>query len=91
MSLPYRTLAAGLILCGTGLSSAALPLASGAVGFKANPLIPVEWRNPDQTSAAVSGNSSARELRYSRYGHYRHHRHHRYHRRGRHHHRFFFF
>jgi hypothetical protein len=89
MLLPYRTLAAALIVCGTSLSCVALPIDPGAIEFGTNAFTRAEWRNPDDKASKDSGNLSAREEpRYSRYRHYRHHRHHR---RGRHHHRFFFF
>ena len=91
MSLPYRTLAAGVILCGTTLSCSALPVASGASGFGAHALIPIEWRSPDEKAAGDIASSAREPSGYSRYRFSRHHRHHRHHRRGRHRHRFFFF
>ena len=96
MFLPYRVLAAaGLILCGTSLSCAALPVDSGAPRIGANETVPAEWRDPVEKTPADIGSSSLRgEPGFSRersYRRHRHHRHHRHHRRGRHHHRFFFF
>jgi hypothetical protein len=95
MFLPCRILAAGLLLCGTGLSCAALPLDSGATRIGANETVPAEWRDPVEKTTGDIGSSSVRgEAGFSRervYRRHRHHRHHRHHRRGRHHHRFFFF
>jgi hypothetical protein len=95
MLLPYRTLAAGLILCGPTLSCVALPLDAGALRFGAPALSPAEWRNPDEKASGEMGNASVRDdAGFSRdrgYRRHRHYRHYRHHRRGRHHHRFFFF
>jgi hypothetical protein len=95
MLLPYRTLAAGLILCGTTLSCVALPAGSSAMRFGRDAFIPAEWRSPEEKGSPEMGNASVRDdAGFSRdrgYRRHRHYRHYRHHRRGRHHHRFFFF